>query len=124
MTIHHLLTHTSGIRSYTDLPGFRARERLDLSHDELTGIVEAEPFDFPPGDAFRYSNSGYYLLGMVIEAVSGQPYPDYLEEHIFDPLGMTESRYCSSTDLIHGRVRGYSVEGDQLVNAEPISMGG
>jgi D-alanyl-D-alanine carboxypeptidase len=122
VTIRHLLTHTSGIPNYTGLEAFQERERLDLSHEELTGIVEAKPFDFSPGDELRYSNSGYYLLGMVIEAVSGQTYAEYLQEHVFSPLEMTRSRYCSDRQLIPNRVRGYSIADEELVNAKPISM--
>jgi CubicO group peptidase (beta-lactamase class C family) len=122
VTIHHLLTHTSGVRNYTGLPAFQEKARLDLSHDDLVALIEAEPLDFVPGEAQRYSNSGYFLLGMIIEAVSGQAYAEYLEENIFNPLGMTESGYCNSRDLIRNRARGYSREGQELVNAEPISM--
>lgn len=122
VTIHHLLTHTSGIPNYTGLPAFEERARLDLDHDALVDLIEEEPFDFPPGDALRYSNSGYYLLGMIIEAVSGQSYAEYLEQHIFSPLGMDQSAYCSSKAIIPNRAKGYSLEDHQWINAEAISM--
>ncbi len=122
VTIHHLLTHTSGVPSYTRLPAFQERERLDLGRDALIDLVEQEPFDFVPGDALRYSNSGYYLLGMVVEAVSGLSYAEYLEQHIFAPLAMDASAYCDPSAIVPNRADGYSLEEDHWVNAEYISM--
>ncbi|UCG88023.1 MAG: beta-lactamase family protein [Gemmatimonadota bacterium] len=122
VTIHHLLTHTSGVPSYTGLSAFEERVRLDLSHDALVDLIEEEPFDFLPGEALRYSNSGYYLLGMIIEAVSGQSYAEYLEEHIFRPLGMERSAYCSVEAIVPNRAKGYSREDQEWSNAEAISM--
>jgi D-alanyl-D-alanine carboxypeptidase len=122
VTIHHLLTHTSGVPNYTGLPAFEERARLDLGHDALVDLIEQQPFDFPPGDALRYSNSGYYLLGMIVEAVSGQSYADYLEQHIFGPLGMDQSAYCSSKAIVPNRAEGYSLEDHEWINAEAISL--
>ena len=89
VTIHHLLNHTSGIKSYTSLPNFFISSRQDRSHQEMLAVIKEKPFDFAPGEQMQYNNSGYYLLGMVIEKASGQSYADYLAEHIFKPLGMT-----------------------------------
>jgi CubicO group peptidase (beta-lactamase class C family) len=123
ITIHHLLTHTSGIKSYTSLgPKWRTKMRLDLTHDELVGLFMDEPFDFEPGEKYLYNNSGYYLLGMIIEKITGQSYGDYLEEVFFRPLGLESTRYCDETPLIRYRARGYAPSLTGLVNAQPISM--
>jgi len=79
VTVEQLLHHTSGIKSYTSLGEEWARTiPLDVTHDELLGLVMDQPFDFSPGDEWRYNNSGYYLLGVIVENVSGGTYPDYV----------------------------------------------
>jgi CubicO group peptidase (beta-lactamase class C family) len=120
--VHHLLTHTSGIKSYTSLPGFRKQSRLDFSHDEMLAMFKDEPFDFEPGAKWGYSNSGYYLLGMIIEKASGTSYGEYLQEHIFRPLGMSATRYGDTEPLIRHRAQGYRLENGRLVNDHPMSM--
>lgn len=123
VTIHHLLTHTSGIPSYTSLgERFWSRSRMDLSHTELLDLIDDDPFDFAPGHQWRYNNSGYYLLGMVIERVSGQPYDEYVQQHLFDPLRLTGTSYCHERTIIPRRAEGYAKDGEQLVNDEPLSM--
>src|SRR5262249_6324883 len=82
VTVRHLLTHTSGIRDYTDVPGWMATIRQDRSPEDLLKPVREAPLGFPPGESFRYSNSGYYLLGMILEKVSGKSYGDFLQERI------------------------------------------
>jgi D-alanyl-D-alanine carboxypeptidase len=123
VTVHHLLNHTSGIKSYTSKKDFFARSRLDLSHDELLALFKDEPFDFEPGAKWLYNNSGYYLLGMIIEKASGQSYAKYLEEHVFNPLGMSATRYGDMQPIIRHRAMGYkrSLLG-QLINDDPMSM--
>src|SRR5262245_30680050 len=71
ITVEHLLTHTSGIRNYTELPAFAEKSRLDLTHEQLARLGANEPLEFAPGERYHYSNSGYYLLGVIIERVSG-----------------------------------------------------
>ncbi|MBI2823677.1 MAG: serine hydrolase [Planctomycetia bacterium] len=122
VTIHHLLNHTSGIKSYTSLPGFFLRARNDLSHNELLALFKDEPFDFEPGAKWQYNNSGFYLLGMIVEKASGQNYGDYLAEHIFQPLGMTATRYGHTRPLIPRRAQGYKLSLGELVNDDPLSM--
>jgi CubicO group peptidase (beta-lactamase class C family) len=124
ITIHHLLTHTSGIKSYTGL-GREHRNRtfrVDLTHDELIDMFEDEPFDFGPGEQWRYNNSGYYLLGVIIERVTGQSYADYLDEHIYGPLEMNASSYCGEKKIIPNRAEGYERSDGRLVNDDPLSM--
>jgi CubicO group peptidase (beta-lactamase class C family) len=122
VTVHHLLNHTSGIKCYTNKPDFRKRTRLDFTHDELLATFKDEPFDFEPGAKWAYSNSGYYLLGMVIEKASGKSYEKYVEDHIFRPLGMSATRYGHTQPLVRHRAMGYRVRGGQLVNDDPLSM--
>ena len=122
VTVHHLLNHTSGIKSYTNLLTFRAKVRQDFSHDRLLDVFKNEPFEFAPGEQWRYNNSGYYLLGMIVEKASGQTYADYLQEHIFRPLAMSATRYGDTRPLIRHRAMGYRLEKDQLVNDDPMSM--
>jgi CubicO group peptidase (beta-lactamase class C family) len=94
VTLRQLLTHTSGLHDYLDGP----RELMDqivpkpISYDELIARVASRPLDFPPGSRWSYSNTGYLLLGRVIEAVSGETYRDYLKHHILDPLQITAHR--------------------------------
>jgi len=93
ITIEHLLTHTSGIPSYTGLPGFRASMAKDVTVNELIATFKDLPLEFAPGARFAYNNSGYILLGAVIEKVSGQRYADFMATQIFDPLGMQHTAY-------------------------------
>lgn len=127
ITIEHLLTHTSGIPSYTDQPSFRKRSREDLSHDELLGLIKDVPLDFQPGQRWKYSNSGYYLLGMVIEKVSAKSYREFMEERVFRPLGMRNTTYGDDDRVIPGRIRGYQrpggpAPGARARNADLMSM--
>ena len=124
VTIRHLLTHTSGIKSYTSLGDifWLKAGLLDLSHAEMRALFEEEPFDFAPGEEYRYNNSGYYLLGMIIEEVSGESYEDYLETHLFRPLGLTRSLYCHEAQIIPGRAEGYEQGDGELLNDGSISM--
>jgi D-alanyl-D-alanine carboxypeptidase len=124
VSIRHLLTHTSGIKSYTALGDafWLKAGPLDLSHTEMLALFKDEPFDFAPGEEYRYNNSGYYLLGMIIEEVSGESYNDYLDSHLFGPLGLSRSSYCHESQIIRGRAEGYEQGGGWLVNDASISM--
>ncbi|HYG65843.1 MAG TPA: serine hydrolase [Thermoanaerobaculia bacterium] len=107
ITLEHLLTHTSGIPSYTGLPDWMAKARQDMSVDELIGVFKGRPLEFEPGEKWAYNNSGYVLLGAILEKLSGKTYEQFVEEEIFKPLGMTSSRYGSLSEVIPGRVSGY-----------------
>lgn len=121
--IRHLLNHTSGIRSYTSLgPEWTSKIRLDLPHDSLVALFATKPFDFAPGDEWRYDNSGYYLLGMILERVSGERYGTYLQEHIFDPLGLKSTYYCDVSPILPHRAQGYETQRGVLRNADYLSM--
>jgi D-alanyl-D-alanine carboxypeptidase len=122
ITVHQLLNHTSGIKSYTSTKDFFKRSRLDTSHGELLAQFKDEPFDFEPGAKWLYNNSGYYLLGMIIEKASGQTYAQYLDENIFKPLAMSATRYGHTRPLIRRRAMGYRYALGGLVNDDPLSM--
>ena len=120
ITIHHLLNHTSGIKSYTSMD-IMSIARKDMTPTELIDYFKNEPMDFKPGEQYRYNNSGYILLGYIIEKSSGQSYQEFVEENIFKPAGMTHSRYGSKTELIKNRASGYQMN-DGYTNASYLSM--
>jgi CubicO group peptidase (beta-lactamase class C family) len=123
ITVSHLLAHTSGIRSYTALPGFVAGIGKDYTHDELVALFSKEPFDFNPGERFLYNNSGYFLLGMIIEKASGEPYEQFLRRRIFQPLGMSHSGYGFMGPVVPGRAAGYDRDPNgMMVNTPWMSM--
>jgi D-alanyl-D-alanine carboxypeptidase len=122
VTVEHLLSHTSGIPSYTDLPEWRAIRRNDVSAQQLIDLFQDKPFDFAPGERWRYNNSGYILLGAIIEKASGQGYADFLRARIFAPLGMTSSRYEDLAQITPRRVAGYMRAGTEWRNADYLSM--
>ncbi len=93
ITIEHLLTHTSGIVSYTGKPGFPQRAPQDTTVAATIDSFKNDPLQFEPGSTWRYNNSGYYLLGAIIEKVSGMPYHQFVEQRIFVPLGMAHTAY-------------------------------
>ncbi len=122
VTIRMLLNHTSGIRDYVGLPRWDRVRTLALPHDSLLALFKSEPFDFAPGTGWRYSNAGYYLLGVIVEKVSEQRYGDYIERKIGQPLGLKTLRYCDSRPIIPGRARGYNRVATGFVNAAYIDM--
>ncbi|MEW6436315.1 MAG: serine hydrolase [Pseudomonadota bacterium] len=123
ITIKYLLTHSSGIPSYTDIPDFfKSDARIDRTPEEIVKLTRDKPLQFEPGSQFAYDNSGYVLLGYIIEKVSGESYADYLQKHIFDPLGMHNSGYDSSTKIILRRAAGYENQDGEWVNGAFLSM--
>jgi D-alanyl-D-alanine carboxypeptidase len=123
VTIRHLLTHTSGIKNYTDVPGFfETGTTRDLAPANVLDPVRDLPMDFEPGTKWAYSNTGYHLLGMVIEKVTGVPYAKHMQDEFFTPLHLTHTRYDIATDVIPGRARGYGVINGAPANASYLSM--
>ena len=120
--VRHLLNHTSGIPSYTDIAGFARMMTLEVPHDSLLAFVGRDSLMFAPGSGFYYNNSGYYMLGVLLEKVTGQKYGDYLTEHLFRPLGLESTYYCATGPIIKHRAQGYAVERGALVNASYINM--
>jgi CubicO group peptidase (beta-lactamase class C family) len=107
VTLFHLLTHTSGIRSFTDLPSYATWKLSPEGPAQTFGHIRDLPLEFAPGERHKYSNSGYVLLGWIVERVSGRSYGEFLRENIFDPLGMKDSGYDTDTALLPPRAAGY-----------------
>ena len=122
ITIRNLLTHTSGIPNYTALPDYEKTQSLPVTQASLIARFKDKPLEFAPGEKYKYSNSGYYLLGVIIERASGKTYADFLQDNIFKPLGMTSTGYDSSGSIIKHRAAGYAVQSDSLVNASYLDM--
>ena len=124
ITIKHLLTHTSGIPSYTGLPDFfsKGTSRLPLKPVEIVKLTQDKPLEFEPGTKFAYDNTGYILLGVVIEKASGQTYADYVSQHIFQPLGMKNTGYDVSGEILAKRASGYEPGKGGWRNADYLDM--
>lgn len=121
ITIHHLLNHTSGIISYTNLPEFRTKTRLDLTPEEIINSFKDVSLQFSPNEKREYSNSGYVLLGYIIEQLSGMSYGDFIQKNIFDRLGMKNSCYADPYRIISNRATGYQLYEGNFENAEYMS---
>ena len=122
ITIHQLLTHTSGIPSYTSSPEIVKIDRTGATPQQMIELVADRPLDFAPGTKWSYSNTGYILLGMIVEKISGQSYADFLRTNIFEPLRMSESGYDKARNILKERASGYDIIDGHLANADFIDM--
>jgi CubicO group peptidase (beta-lactamase class C family) len=123
VTIHHLLTHTSGIPSYTSQPGFFENvSRNPYKVDEFVKKYASGDLEFEPGSKYSYNNSGYFLLGAIIERVTGKPYEQVLKQNIFDPLGMKNTGYDHHDTIIPKRASGYNKTPDGYRNTPYLDM--
>jgi CubicO group peptidase (beta-lactamase class C family) len=122
VTIFHLLTHTSGIPSFTGFPDYAASEPFPSTPEKLVARFRDKPLEFQPGEKWNYSNSGYVLLGYLIEKISGQTYSQFVQENIFTPLGMKVSGYDSNSAIIPHRAAGYTPIPNGIKNAGYIDM--
>jgi CubicO group peptidase (beta-lactamase class C family) len=122
VTIEHLLTHTSGIKSYTNTEEWLQMWRKDMTPQQIIDLSKDKPFEFAPGERWNYNNSGYVMLGAIIEKVSGQSYEQFIQTRIFGPLGMTHSCYGSTERVIPRRIPGYQENNDGFINAPYLSM--
>jgi CubicO group peptidase (beta-lactamase class C family) len=122
VTIQQLLTHTSGIPSFTDFPEYETHKREPDGPAQTMAYIRDRPLEFPPGEKFKYSNTGFVLLGWIVEVASGQSYPTFVREHIFEPLGMNDSGYDSNSAIIPQRAAGYVPGRHGLINAPYIDM--
>ena len=122
ITIHHLLTHTSGIPNYSDLPDYRTYERNRFKPADFIKKFSELPLTFEPGSAFAYSNSGYVLLGAIIEKVTGKSYEKVLQENIFTPLQMLNTGYDMSSKILPNRASGHQRWNLVYENAPYIDM--
>jgi CubicO group peptidase (beta-lactamase class C family) len=117
VTVRQLLSHTAGFTDYPEKFDFRK----DYSEDDLLRIVASIPLAFPPGTKWSYSNLGYLTLGILIHRVTGKFYGDFLQQRIFQPLGMTTTRIISEADIIPNRASGYRLDHGVLKNQEWVS---
>lgn len=122
VTIHHLLSHTGGVPSYTNDPAYGKNKFRPMPLPDLVALFRGKPLEFEPGSQWKYSNSGYALLGDIIQRASGMSYEAFLRKHILDPLGMKNSGYDHWHDILPNRAAGYSKRGDEIRNADYLDM--
>ena len=122
VTIHHLLTHTSGIPTYTGLQVWRESNMIPKTVDGMVAMFRDLPLQWTPGEKYAYNNSGYFLLGVVIEKITGRKYEEALQEMILAPLGMKNTGYDWTSTVLPKRASGYQGKGPGLSNAAPIDM--
>lgn len=122
ITIHHLLTHTSGIRDFTKIKGLSEISQKEMTPQMMVDFFKNEPVDFKPGEKFEYNNSGYIVLGYIIEKVSGETYEDFIRKNIFEKIGMVHSYYATDRKVIKDRAYGYHKKSDGFVNRSVISF--
>jgi CubicO group peptidase (beta-lactamase class C family) len=122
ITIHQLLTHTSGIKDFTTMKSIREIAQKEMTPKMMVDFFKDEPVDFKPGEKFDYNNSGYVLLGYIIELVSGETYEDFIQKHIFEKVGMNKSLYATDRQIIKQRAYGYSKKEYGYVNKTIINF--
>jgi CubicO group peptidase (beta-lactamase class C family) len=122
ITIEHLLTHTSGIPTYSGMEDPEKVFAFDCTPNEVIDFFKHLPMRFIPGTKWEYSNSNYFLLGYIIEIITGKTYGEYIEENFFKPLDMTNSLFASTKKIIKNRVGGYSYGETGIENARSLNM--
>jgi CubicO group peptidase (beta-lactamase class C family) len=122
VTVFHLLTHTSGIPSFTGFPDYPKIEPFATTPERLVASFRDKPLEFEPGEKWNYDNSGYVLLTYLIEKVSGMSYEKFVRDNIFTPLDMKDSGYDSNSSVIPRRAAGYTRANDRVDNAGFINM--
>lgn len=123
VTVRQLLNHTSGIPSYTDLgPSWRQRWAEDMAPDTVAALTAAQPMTFAPGAGWKYNNTGYVLLGMLVERKHGKPYAAVVAERIATPLGLASLGYCPPALPAAGHATGYARQPGGFVDAPKLSM--
>lgn len=123
ITVLELLNHTSGVKSYTGIAAWREGPvEKDADTAQLIASFKDAKTDFAPGEGWGYNNSGYVLVGAVIEAASGQPWHEYLRTALFEPLGLGNTYYGADPEAVTRQVPGYSLRDDKVVAAKVISM--
>lgn len=122
ISIHNLLTHTSGIKDFTKTKGLSEIAQKEMTPKMMVDFFKNEPVDFQPGEKFEYNNSGYVVLGYIIELVSGKTYEDFIQLNIFDKIGMSNSYYATDRKVIKNRAYGYHQKSYGYVNKSAISF--
>jgi CubicO group peptidase (beta-lactamase class C family) len=123
VTLRRLLDHTSGIAELMSMPELRAMRLMrnpTAILDDVYKVINRYPFQFQTGTMEIYSNSNFWLLGLVIEKASGMTYEDYVEKKIFEPLGMTRSMYCNNSEKVARRASGYGMRSGTPILVPPI----
>jgi CubicO group peptidase (beta-lactamase class C family) len=122
ITVHHLLTHTSGIKDFTKMKSLSSIAQKEMEPKAMVDFFKNEPVDFAPGEKFDYNNSGYVVLGYIIELASGDTYENFITKNIFNKIGMTHSYYASDRKIIHQRAYGYHKKESGFVNKTIINF--
>ena len=122
ITIHHLLTHTSGIKDFTKMKALKDIAQKEMTPKMMVDFFKNEPVDFAPGAQFEYNNSGYALLGYIIELASGESYEEFIEKYIFQKIGMNQSCYATDRQIIPKRAYGYQKKESGYVNKTIINF--
>ena len=125
VTIRQMLNHASGIPNYTNPEFIKIAGKPDLTRKEVLDLVSGKPFDFEPGTGWRYSNTNYFLLGLIVEKLNGRPYADVLQREFFEPLGLKRSRYDNGA-AVPDSAQGYAYNpaDGTLRMADSRNMGG
>ena len=122
ITVRNLLTHTSGVHNYTDKPEWVKRWGEEMTPRQIVAFVDKDTLDFAPGTKYSYSNTGYVLLGMILEKVTSQPYADYLQKQFFTPLGLTQTSYCPDKPKDPQFAEGYAAKSGSVKAAEYLNI--
>jgi CubicO group peptidase (beta-lactamase class C family) len=123
VTIRHLLTHTSGIKNYSSLPDWDEKLSIQpFTQTEVVKLFRDLPLDFTPGEKHKYSNSGYFLLGLIIEKTSGKKYTEFVQENIFVPLGMKNTGIEDPQVILQNRAAGYDWSLGSFANSRYMNM--
>jgi len=122
ITIHHLLSHTAGVPNFTSFPDYMPKMMLPVTTTEMIARFKDKPLDFKPGEKWSYSNSGYFLLGAIIEKAAGESYESFLQKNIFDPLKLTGTGYDHFDVILKNRAAGYSMSKGKMVNSAFLDM--
>ncbi len=122
VTVYNLLSHTSGVHNYTDKPEWVKRWGEEMTPRQIVAFVDRDTLDFVPGTKYSYSNTGYVLLGMILEKVTGQPYAAYLQKQFFAPLGLTQTSYCADRPKDPQFAEGYAATSGTVKPAEYLNI--
>ena len=122
ITIRHLLGHTSGIKDYITIPEVRAYATRKIKPQDIIAIIAQSPLDFEPGTDYTYSNSGYFILGGILEQITGVPYTEFITKNILEPLKMQHTSYEDPAQIIANRASGYYRRAEGFINAPYIDM--
>lgn len=122
LTIHHVLSHTGGIPNFTSFPDYQPKMMMPVTTLEMIARFKDKPLEFKPGEKWNYSNSGYFLLGFIIEKAAGESYESFLQKNIFDPLKLTNTGYDHHDTIMKKRATGYSLIKNKMVNSAYLDM--